>query len=414
MTLKRIVGLAATLAVLPSMAALADGDRGGTPRLVGRAVLPAQAVAPGPQSGAFFIPGAGVRNGIEFPRPGQALAGFSAIVEGRHRGEYLAMPDNGFGGKANSTDFLIRAYYIEPDFKTRHGGSGRVRVDRRNFIQFSDPWHRIGFPIVRQATDRMLTGGDIDPESLQRGDVGDLWVGDEFGPWILHFDSRGRLLDAPFRVFDGATELKSPNHPFLAGGAPTHPNSRGFEAMAISPDGRYLYGILEGATNADLATDPASTRRHVFEFDVRRERFTGRRWTYRVEPGTPFVADAWALDRHRLVVIERDGAAAADRDVYVVDLRRVSASGALTKTHVLDLAAIPDPHLISLPPRHPGDVGLGNPYRVTCESVEAIHPINRRRLLIGCDNNLPNTGRNPNRADDSEFIVVKVPDLDHD
>jgi hypothetical protein len=34
----------------------------------------------------------------------------------------------------------------------------------------------------------------------------------------------------------------------------------------------------------------------------------------------------------------------------------------------------------------------------------------RSATLIGCDNNLPNTGRNPAVADDTELIVVKVPD----
>ena len=69
-----------------------------------------------------------INSGIEFPLPSQPVEGFSAIVEGRSHGEYLAMPDNGFGTKANSFDFLIRAYYIRPDFKTRHGGSGTVDV----------------------------------------------------------------------------------------------------------------------------------------------------------------------------------------------------------------------------------------------------------------------------------------------
>ena len=49
-------------------------------------------------------------NGITFPTPSQPVEGFSAIVEGRRPGEWLAMPDNGFGNKANSFDFLIRAY----------------------------------------------------------------------------------------------------------------------------------------------------------------------------------------------------------------------------------------------------------------------------------------------------------------
>lgn len=56
-------------------------------------------------------------------------------------------------------------------------------------------------------------------------------------------------------------------------------------------------------------------------------------------------------------------------------------------------------------------VGLGDPFRVTCESVEAVHPITESKLLTGCDDNLANTGRNPTIADDTELIVVKVPDL---
>ncbi|HEV8568055.1 MAG TPA: esterase-like activity of phytase family protein [Actinoplanes sp.] len=395
---------AATLAI-PSLGAYADDNRA-QPTLLGRAVLPVETYAPGPPSGTLLPPG--TVNGITFPLPSQPVEGFSAIVAGRHPGEYLAMPDNGFGAKANSKDFLIRAYYIRPDFKTAKGGSGQVDIDLNAFIQFRDPDRLIGFEIVNEGTtERLLTGGDIDPESLQRGAHGDLWVGDEFGPWVLHFDATGKLLDAPFAAPGG---LRSPNNPHLAGAAATQPNSRGFEAMAISPDGRYLYPALEGATVAELG----STRRHVFEFSVRDEAFTGRTWLYQTEQPGYFVSDMAALDRHHFVVIERDGGSGLNalfRKVYAVDLTELDAGGSLVKTEAVDLAAVPDPRLVSLPAIHPGDVGLGNPYRVTCESIEAIHQIAGNRLLLGCDNNFPNTGRNPGRADDNEFIVVKVPGL---
>jgi hypothetical protein len=127
------------------------------------------------------------------------------------------------------------------------------------------------------------------------------------------------------------------------------------------------------------------------------------------------VADMWAIDGRRLVVIERDAGRGLDaifRRVYVVDLRAEPANGSLVKSVAADLAAVPDPHLVSLPEIHAGDVGLGNPFRVTCESVEAIHPTSGNQLLIGCDNNLPNTGRNPTIADDTELIVVSAPALD--
>lgn len=402
------VVLAAGVLLTPSQASPSSRH----PVLVGRAVLPALTFAGGPPSGAFEVPGPGTVNGVTFPLPGQPVEGFSAIVDGREPGEFLAMPDNGFGSKVNSRDFLIRAYYIRPRFKTARGGDGAVEVG--DFISFRDPDHRIGFPLVNEGTtSRLLTGGDIDPESLQRGRHGDLWVGEEFGPWILHFSSTGVLLDPPFAMPDG---IRSPDNPFLNGAPPTHPGSRGLEGMAISPDRKHLYAALEGASLAD--TD--QSRRHVYEFSTRNKVFTGRVFQYRTgAPDWPaatanLVADMWAVDTHRLVVIERDrGFGASDRfaRIYLVDLRVTDDSGFLEKTQLVDLTAIPDPDLVSLPALHPGDVGLGDPFRVTCESVEAVHLVKGNRLLVGCDNNLPNSGRNPGLPDDSEFILVDVPGL---
>ncbi len=111
------------------------------------------------------------------------------------------------------------------------------------------------------------------------------------------------------------------------------------------------------------------------------------------------------------MLIERDGTKANARHVYVVDLNSVGADGYVTKAAVVDLAAIRDPNGVSLPAIHPGDVGIGDPFRVMCESIEAVRVLSPTQLLLGCDNNFPNKGRNPNLADDNEFIVVRVPGL---
>lgn len=409
--------LAATIVVatLPAaaVAQASESGNGPVPTLAGRAVLPADTLAPGPPSGAG-VPN-GIVNGILIPRPSQPVEGFSSMVAGRTGGEYLAMPDNGWGGKANSRDFEIRAYYIRPHFKTAHGGSGTVQVE--DWISFRDPNHLFGRSIVNEnTTDRLLTGGDIDPESLQRGANGDLWVGEEFGPWVLHFDSTGVLLDPPFLNPLG---LMSPNNPDLTNPLnATQPNSRGFEAMAISPNGRYLYPTLEGPT---VAEGPNSTHRYMFEFDTVAKAFTDRVWSYQTDvpvlgEGPHMVADMWSLDANRMVVIERDASIGANgpvkyRKVYLVDRRNVDSDGNLVKTELVDLTAIADPHLISLPAIHPGDVGIGSTFSVTCESIESIYPVSSSKLLLGCDNNLPNKGRNPVVADDNEFIVVNVPGM---
>ena len=400
----RAVALATVaLAMVPTVVAHANPARNG-PHLAGRAVLPVETYAPGPPSGAGLVPAGEssvVINGVHFPTPSQPVEGFSGIVAGRSPGEYLAMPDNGFGGKGNSRDFLIRAYFVTPDFKDDRGGSGTVAVGEH--IQFADPDGVIGFEIVRAGTpERWLTGGDIDPESIQRDHRGDLWIGDEFGPWILHFDGGGRLLEPPIEL----PGLRSPNNPFLAGNPPTVSNSRGLEALAMTPDGRHLVTVLEGA----VPGDDASIRR-VYRYDIAGRTFS-RLGDYRAANPGHFIADAQSVDGRRLLVIERDGGlglAAAFRTVYLVD---PGAEGTMaSKAVVVDLAAIPDPDLVSLPPIHDGDVGLGDPFRVTCESIEALHVISHARLLLGCDNTFPNTGRNPGRADDNELIVVDVPGL---
>ena len=423
MRMVRVAVASAAVVIVSTQAASAA--RPG-PTLEGRAVLPAATYAPGPPSGSFFA--GQTINGISFPTPSQPVQGFSAVVSGRQPGEYLAMPDNGFGNKANSFDFLLRAYFIRPDFKTAKGGTGAFNVDADHPIQFRDPNGLIGFPIVRP--DRLLTGADLDPESLQRGKDGDLWMGEEFGPWILHFDDTGVLLEPPFRVpasLVGSTSvtgfLESVSSPFISSTADaTIAGSRGFESMSATPDGKYLYPMLEGATLQDANKD----RRYLLEFSIRDRAFTGRVWQYRTQPtvtGTQqccFMADMWALDQHRMVVIERDNGRGApvppspatfSRGVYVIDLREVGSDGFLQKTRIIDLRAIPDPNLVSLPPIHAGDVQLGNPFGVACESIEAIHVIDAERLLLGCDNNFPNTGRNPVLADDDELIVVRVPGL---
>lgn len=399
------LGCAAALVTLltPVVAEAGGGGHHG-PRLVGRAVLPVQTYADGPPSGAGLVPAgqtSTVINGITFPTPSQPVEGFSAILPGRRHGELLLMPDNGYGGKANSRDFLIRAYYATPDFKTKRGGSGAIAIGES--ITFSDPDGLIGFPIVREGTpERWLTGGDIDPESVQRGRHGDLWVGDEFGPWILHFDAAGRLVEAPIALPDN---LMSPNNPFVVG-TPTVNNSRGIEAMAMTPSGKHLMVVMEGS----IPGDELATRR-IYRYDTRRGTFV-RLGDYRVEVDGHFVADAQALDSGRLLLIERDGGrgdTATFRRVYSV---RLNSQGAVSsKRMVVDLAAIPDPDGVSLPPIHDGDVGLGNPFKVTCESIEALHVVNNSTLMLGCDNNFPNTGRNPMLADDSELIVVSVPGL---
>ena len=373
-------------------------------RLDARAILSATAYQPGPVSGTQLPPT--TVNGITPPFPGQPIPGFSAVLPARPGGtsaeRLLAMPDNGFGAKNNSADFLLRAYELEPDYK-------RHTVNVTGFISFRDPDRKVPFPIVNGDTpERLLTGADFDIESLAWDARGDLWIGDEFGPYLIHVDRTGKVLSAPVPLPEGG---KSPQSPDLAPGeTPTVPASRGFEAMAASRDGWTLYPILEGARIGD----PDQRRRIVYEFDVRRGAYTGRTWTFRVDSPDLVVGDAQVLDGRRLLLIERDnamGKASEVKRLVVTDLDKAGADGVLPRRTAVDLMRVADPRGVSTPAR-PGEYGVGPLFSFPLQSMESVLPLRGDQVLVANDNNFPgNDGRIPGKADDTELIVITVPGL---
>lgn len=183
------------------------------PTLVGRAVLPAATFAAGPPAGSRL--GTAPVNGQNVPFSAQPVQGFSGVLA-EEDGSILALSDNGFGRMENSADFLLRLYRLSVDFETARDGGGRAKV--LDFIQLSDPHRKIPWAIAGEFThDRRLTGADFDIESVQRAPDGSLWIGDEFGPFLLHFDRKGRLLEAPHPLPDfsraGHVQVRSPQNP---------------------------------------------------------------------------------------------------------------------------------------------------------------------------------------------------------
>ncbi|WP_114423374.1 esterase-like activity of phytase family protein [Nocardioides houyundeii] len=407
----RLIGLALLAATTSTIATAAPGVAASAsppgpgqhvqtrvePTLEARATLPADFLAPGPPSGALASPG----NGRTGPFPGQVIPGFSAMVENAD-GTFWAQPDNGFGTKANSADFLLRIYRIRPRWETARGGAGRIEVGR--FISLRDPLHRIPFPIVREDTrERLLTGADFDIESLVRARDGSFWIGEEFGPYLLHVSSDGTVLEAPVPFAGG----KSPQNPTLGDEQPRVPASRGFEAMGSSANGRYLYPVVEGA----YLDDPDQRRRYVHEFDTRRRAYTGRTWQYQVDEAANVVGDAFTVRDGRMLLIERDnldGPAAVTKRLYEIDLRRTDAEGFVEKELVVDLLGIANPDGIGTD-TDPGAYGVGERFSFPMVSVEVVVELRDGRILVGNDNNYPgDDARVPGTPDDTEMIVLDL------
>jgi hypothetical protein len=395
---ERLVSIAAGLFGACALASVAAAQT-----LTGFASLPADTFSPGPTAGQFITPA----NGVTPPFQGrQPVQGFSSLLRTAD-GDFLAMIDNGFGSKANSADSLLRVYRLAADFKTKQGGKGSIVV--KSFISLRDPDSRINFTIVADGQfypgspgnipvdpsirrQRLLTGADVDVESMRQAPDGTLWFGDEFGPFLLHTDATGKVLEAPIPL----PGVRSPQNPF--GGAAKLAASRGFEGMAITQDGTRLYPMLEGPLTGD---DPRKL--FIYEFDVQTKRYTDRRWSYRLDVTGHSIGDLTAMTDRRLLVIERDdnqGDAAVFKKIFLVDLDQVDANGFLVKKQVADLLNLADPDRLG---------GTAPVFRFPFQTIEALVVLGPNELVVVNDNNYPfSHGRDPSKPDPSEFIRIRI------
>jgi len=364
--------------------------------------------------------------GVSFPLKGQPVQGLSGIKNLKD-GTFLTLSDNGFGSKANSPDAMLTFHVVKPDWK-----SGAV--ERVSTVFLSDPDRKVPFRIVNENTPkRYLTGGDFDIESIQP--VGDtLWFGDEFGPFLIKTDRAGKVLQVFETKVDGKV-VRSPDHPVVA--MPAVPGavkfevrrSKGFEGMAASADGKFLYPLLEGplltASGEPEAKDGKRFLR-ILEFDTAKGEYTGKSFKYTLEAPNNSIGDFNLIDATSGLIIERDdtegdsaqacleGAPKPDcfnvpakfKRIYKIDMAQADADGFVKKVGYIDLMDIDDPQKLA---RQGGKDGkLTFPF-FTIENVDLV---DADRIIVGNDNNLPfSSGRALGKVDDNELILLKVTDL---
>lgn len=360
------------------------------------------------------------------PIKGQPVQGFSGIKTMKD-GTFLVTSDNGFGSRANSPDAMLMFHRVKPDWK-----SGKVQ--RLSTLFLHDPDRKVPFLIVNEGTTRRyLTGADFDIESIQI--VGDnLWFGDELGPYLIRTDMKGRVISVHDTKVDGRV-ARSPDHytvstPATPGAFSTPVRrSRGFEGMAASKDGKFLYPLLEGPLWDEQAKDwqKKDGREYVLilEFDVARGDYTGRQWKYLLEVNGNNIGDFNMIDATTGLIIERDngegdietacnGPARPDcqnipakfKRVYKVDLGQPDADGFVRKIGYIDLLNIRDPDGRA----HWG--AKNGRFTFPLVTIENVDVVDADHIVVGNDNNWPvSTGRELGKNDHNELILLRVPEF---
>ncbi len=371
--------------------------------LKGFASLPAGTFEGEPWSSGNFVGGS---SQFPSPFPSQPVQGLSGVLA-KGNGDYLFLSDNGYGAKANSADYALGIYDLTPDFKTAHGGTGTVAIN--GVVRLSDPNQLFGHPVVADManypgssipvaeairTNRYLTGWDMDVESIRKDAAGNIWIGDEFGPFLAKFSPQGELLAAPVAPA-GRVGPDSPT------GAPaTIPGSGGFEGNSSTLDGSKFFAMLEKPTLADQAA--GNRVLEVHEFDPQSGAYSGTILHYGLSESASAIGDFAPVTDQTHLVIERDGGhgeSAVFKQIYLTDITQTDTEGHLLKEMLVDLMNIPDPHDLN----GDGETTFTFPF-VTIEDVVVVDDYT---ILVANDNNFPAAnGRTAGLADNNELILI--------
>lgn len=367
--------------------------------------------------------------GMSVPINGQPRQGHSGIKR-MADGTYWVLTDNVYGNKVNSPDSMLYLTQYGIDFKTG-------KAEPLKTVFFHDPDKIIPFHIINESSaKRYLTGSDFDPESFQFAD-GALWVGDEFGPYLIKMDLDGKVLALFETQVDGKKVVSPDHYQVTTPGKPADKvsfqvnRSKGFEGMASSPDGSKLYPMLEGVLwneeKQDYENIDGKRAARILEFDVKNQQWTGRGWLYVFEDNQNAIGDFNMIDDTHGLIIERDnGEGTADKAcaegatdttncfsnlakfkrVYRIEFSAKNQGTPVDKQAYIDLMNIKDPEGVAKKPLNNGV------FTFPFFTIENVDVVDNEHIIVGNDNNYPfSSSREPNQADDNEFILLRVPAL---
>ena len=251
------------------------------------------------------------------------LGYFSDLYYDPQRKEWWGLSDRGPGGGLLNYETRVQRFTIDV---APNGAISNFQVAAT--IKFNDAGQAMNGIAPNPGS---TLGRAFDPEGfVVNPKSGNLLVSDEYGPSLIEFDRNGNLLrrfDVPANLVPRNAGTGVPNFAGDAGNTAGKRTNRGFEGLAISPDGRFAYAMLQSAMLDEGGGDGRYAR--IVKFDTATGKAVAQ-YAYLMDrsgqgQGTSSLV---ALGGDRFLVLERNnrgvgvGAtlATADKSVYEIDL----------------------------------------------------------------------------------------------
>ncbi len=367
----------------------------------------------------------GLTNKLEDGSSNGMFDGFgSGIAYAGQGNRYVLMADRGpnktpyGGGDAvdNTTSYNCR--FQIADINVIQEGAGwkvSVKLVGTSVLRDEDGRGFVGLSTAIQSGDP-TKNLRLDPESIRVAPDGSVYISDEYGPNIYHFDRNGKrigVLAVPekFKIArlrpTEVEEIEQNAYVAHSGKGGGRVTNKGMEGLAITPDGSKLIAAMQ----CPLLQDGGDKTRYVrfVEFDLRDAAAKPKEFLY-VLSGNPdkpgnyshvTISEIVAVNDHQLLVDERDGAKINEtKHLFLADLngaQDISGIYSLSDLSEAEMAAVVPVQKGEKPfidvkqivePRLPGEGGFlgGIPDKIEGLAFGPDLPDGRHLLLVTNDN----------------------------
>jgi len=309
-------------------------------------------------------------NSLTIPGNRQDLSGDTTVINRRFGAfsglyylpsvnQWFGLSDRGPGG--GTLDYKTRLQRFSLDVDKTTGAISNFQIQQT--ILFRNGSSYLNGLAPASASN---LGNSFDPEGivvLPRS--GNFLVSDEYGPSVYEFTRGGQFIRA-FSVPSNILPKSSGSTDYLACPKPgtlTNPctltsgreGNRGLEGLAVSPDGRFAFAMLQNGVITDGNSSGNEFARsgytRILKYDVDSGNVVGQ-YAYQLASTSQGrgISEIVALDDHRFMVIERNNRgvgvpnanlAAPDKNVFVIDLNGASDVSAVDLTTPLGAGIVP-------------------------------------------------------------------------
>jgi hypothetical protein len=313
------------------------------------------------------------------------LGFFSDIYYDPQRREWYALSDRGPGG--GTLDYEVRVHRFTIDVNKHTGEISNFQV-RRTLVFRKGAQAFNGFaPAVAGPL-----GMSFDPEGIVVHPLfGTLIVSDEYGPSVYEFTRFGQFLRSykvPANLLPRDSVTGVVNHASDAGNTAGKRTNRGFEGLAISPNGLFTYAMLQSAMLDEGGSNGTFNR--IVKFSA----ITGRalaQYAYRMEGSSQGrgISALVAINDHELLVLERNNRGlGVDSDLampHTKKVYRIDLTGATDVTN-LDLDAASSTFTAVTKDSITPWIDLASPATLASQSLAALNGVSPEKwegLAIG-------------------------------